>query len=332
MTSSGSYDHSITRDQLIKDMLMEIGVMAPTDSLKDEDKAICNRKLNRLTKRWRTRGWLKWDMGTLYLALSLPSVVIGSDDSLYTAKLNHTSAANTAPITGSIYKTYWGKIVTPTDWLEEADYKRGNLVLGSDDNYYQCILKNTASDTNKPVTGASYATYWQVVVDHAVSQSYISSAHIELSSNTEVFDIEDMILKEENSQTVLDKTSFENKNDNETFMEPAYKGKPDKFWFWYKRGESPQIFLDPYPSEIDDYNLEIYTRSYLEDFDTSGNTPDFPQEWYDALILELAVQSHNTFLGEEASNKLIGRAREALDDALSFDGDKGGVQISPDIF
>lgn len=33
-------------------------------------------------------------------------------------------------------------------------------VLGSDDKNYTCILKHTASDDNKPVTGADYTTYW----------------------------------------------------------------------------------------------------------------------------------------------------------------------------
>ena len=332
MASSSSYNWSMTRDQIIKDVLIEINVIDPKDSLKDHDKAIVNRKLNNLTKRWRNRGWLKWDMGLIYQSLSLPSVVVGSDDSLYQAKINHTSDSNTTPITGSKYMSYWGKITTPSDWVTGTTYKKGNLVQGSDDNYYQCILGHTASSTDEPITGASYATYWQLIADHATSTSYTSSAHIELSSNTEVFIIESIILKEENKQTVLNQISFDNKNEDETYMEPDYSGTPEEYWFWYKRGSNPQIFLNPVPDNLEDYTLEIYTRSYLEDFDAAGDTPDFPQEWYDALILETAVQCHRPFLGEEAGSKLIARAKEALDDALSFDGDKGDIQFSPDLY
>ncbi len=36
----------------------------------------------------------------------------------------------------------------------------GNLVIGTDGKTYRCILAHTSAAANRPITGASYATYW----------------------------------------------------------------------------------------------------------------------------------------------------------------------------
>ena len=38
----------------------------------------------------------------------------------------------------------------------------GGLVIGTDSSVYKCIKAHTAAAANKPVTGADYATYWEV--------------------------------------------------------------------------------------------------------------------------------------------------------------------------
>jgi hypothetical protein len=54
----------------------------------------------------------------------------------------------------------------PNNWTVDT-YPGGqcgrmpSIVLGTDDLAYTCIADHTAADTNKPITGAQWATYWQ---------------------------------------------------------------------------------------------------------------------------------------------------------------------------
>ena len=45
--------------------------------------------------------------------------------------------------------------------LDDAD-DIGGLVIGTDASVYKCIKEHTSASANKPVTGADYATYWEV--------------------------------------------------------------------------------------------------------------------------------------------------------------------------
>jgi len=48
-----------------------------------------------------------------------------------------------------------------------SDWISGDVVQGTDSNYYVCIKDHTATTDDKPITGANYATYW--LQDSAVS-------------------------------------------------------------------------------------------------------------------------------------------------------------------
>lgn len=45
-------------------------------------------------------------------------------------------------------------------WKSGTEYKVGAVIIGTDDKLYVCYLDHTSSETNKPVSGASYTDYW----------------------------------------------------------------------------------------------------------------------------------------------------------------------------
>ena len=49
-------------------------------------------------------------------------------------------------------------------------------VIGTDGNDYDCILSHTANARNKPITGATYATYWSATGGTGVGSPWISGA------------------------------------------------------------------------------------------------------------------------------------------------------------
>jgi hypothetical protein len=110
------------------------------------------------------------------------SVVYGSDRKRYRALSNHTSSASNKPITGADWATYWESATEGNEtWESGRIYKAyASTVFGSDRRQYRCILDHTSSASNKPVSGASWATYWEAIViegdDNWVSgKNYIAS-------------------------------------------------------------------------------------------------------------------------------------------------------------
>ncbi|MFA5370306.1 MAG: hypothetical protein WC300_06320, partial [Candidatus Omnitrophota bacterium] len=90
-------------------------------------------------------------------------IVLGSDGFDYICILDHTSSNQTKPVTGASWETYWRRL-NPYDtksWATGTVYAEGDIITGTDSLDYRCIRRHLSADTNKPITGASYSTYWQ---------------------------------------------------------------------------------------------------------------------------------------------------------------------------
>ncbi|MDD5501463.1 MAG: hypothetical protein PHH57_07300, partial [Candidatus Omnitrophica bacterium] len=91
------------------------------------------------------------------------SVVLGTDGFDYICIADHTSSNATKPVTGADWETCWRRL-NPYEtqaWATDAIYTEGDIVTGTDGLDYRCIRYHLSSSDNRPITGASYATYWQ---------------------------------------------------------------------------------------------------------------------------------------------------------------------------
>ena len=91
-----------------------------------------------------------------------------------------------------------------------------------------------------------------------------------------------------------------------------------------------KLYLWPTPK---DSTLRItfdYERT-LEDFDDIANTPDFPQEWYNVIKWNLAVELAPDY-NITPSNFLLRKAEELKNEMLSFDRDPGSLYFQPRLY
>lgn len=64
--------------------------------------------------------------------------------------------------------------ITPSEgWVVQNSYVMNDRVLGTDGQEYRCLLTHTSAAANRPVTGATYATNWELYVDD--DDTYIQS-------------------------------------------------------------------------------------------------------------------------------------------------------------
>lgn len=93
------------------------------------------------------------------------------------------------------------------------------------------------------------------------------------------------------------------------------------------------IFLWPIPDTYWQTNGQLYIRYHkqFQDFDASTDEPDFPVEWHEALIYQLAVRlapEYGVPLNDRIALKK--EADDILNDALSFGTEEGSLFIRPD--
>jgi hypothetical protein len=115
----------------------------------------------------------KTDGGTAY-NITDPSLTIGTSDtaavknSAFTYRIDqysYSKAAAETSLSGSVIpQNKYGAFKLEVDsdgtvTVSQAD-DSASKVIGSDLNEYRCIQSHTSSSSNRPVTGASYSTYW----------------------------------------------------------------------------------------------------------------------------------------------------------------------------
>lgn len=109
------------------------------------------------------------------------------------------------------------------------------------------------------------------------------------------------------------------------------RGAPVTF-FYQPLGYTGQISIWPLPDTTWQTNGQLYIRYQrpFQDFDNSTDEPDFPVEWHEALIYNLAVRLAPEYgVAPNDRGMLKQEAKEALDVALSFGTEEGSLYLQP---
>lgn len=91
------------------------------------------------------------------------------------------------------------------------------------------------------------------------------------------------------------------------------------------------VYLFPTPDTVAQASYEVYIvyQRPFEDFDTSTDTPDFPQEWHLALKFSLAEQLAPEYgVSLEQYGFIAKKAKEYKTEALSFGTEEGSLFFS----
>jgi len=92
------------------------------------------------------------------------------------------------------------------------------------------------------------------------------------------------------------------------------------------------VFPIPDTASIANKQITLVYQAPFEDFNAASDTPDFPQEWYEAIKYGLAVRmaGENT-LSLAVRQTLRQEARELKDEALGFGTEEGSLFFTADI-
>jgi hypothetical protein len=312
MTTSGSVDFSITRDQIITAALEEIDDLAEGETITAARLAQCTLRLNSWVKSLMAQGAKLWAMkqATLFLEVGESTYSLGATGDNCTNTYIQTTLSTDEAL-GSTSLS-----LTSTTGMAASD--KIGIVLDDGTIHWTTISGAPGAPTTIATGLASAATSGNAVFTYTTKINRpqrldvdAANWHSLAGSDTPV-----KIISREEYTRLPNKTSPG--KIVQAFYDPQLGNGVLRVW--------------PTPDNATDV-LQFWYERILEDFDAAGDTPDFAIEWSEALILGLAARMARTAgtLGRQQISEIKAAADEALIIAMNYDRANASSFFQPDL-
>jgi len=312
MAYSGSYDYSVTRDDIIKGALRTIGIIKrgtvpPTVDVTDVAQA-----LNLMIKAWQAEGiglWLN-KMVTVFLQ-------------------DATQAYDMSAASGHHTTSY---VATTLD----ADAESGDLTIevasatGIASAYYIAVMLDDGTLQWTTVNGApsdTTVTLAAALTDDASSGNAVFCYQTKAQKPMQIlgawlrdssgFDLPLQIVGRDEYEDIGDKDS---------------EGAVSKVYY-DPQLTTGKLYIWPSPDDAASV-VRLLAKYPAQDLDAATDTPDFPIEWAEALKFNLALRIAPEFMDDVAEDRMkyiVALAENSLKSAMRFDAELGtSVYMTPD--
>jgi hypothetical protein len=311
MTTSNSVDFSISRDDIIRSALEELGEVAEGEEITPDRTAAVALRLNSWVKSLMAGGSKLWAMkqATLFMTVGTANYALGATGTHCTNDYVQTTLSTDEAL-GS---TSLG--LTAFAGMSASD--NIGIVLDDGSIHWTTISGAPGATTTIAVGLASAAATGNVVFTYTTKinrpQRIDTEAAYWRSSATQDTPVK-LISRAEYAQ--LSNKTAQGKIVNAFYDPQLINGN---------------LYVWPTPDSASDV-LRFWYERILEDFDTSSDTPDFAIEWGEALILGLASRmAPSSGMPLQERMDLKGRADESLFIAMGYDRENTSMFCQPDL-
>lgn len=269
MTTSGSYDFNYNRDQIIRAAGRKVGAFQSGEIPDAQTVQDFSDALNMLVKSWEGQGIHIWTEteATLFLQPGQLQYSLGpgSADNATVSYVATTIAVN-ANIGQSVIT------VASTAGMVVGDFI--GLVLD----------KGTTQWTKLTVIAGNNVTILNPLTDTSAAGNAVYDYTTKIQRPLRI-----PFGRRYNFLSAIDTPLFlYSRKDYRDLPNKTSTGTPTVF-FYDAQLVQGQFFIWPVPTAPTDAIKFTWYRP-IQDFDTSGDTPDLPQEWLSALVFNLAVE------------------------------------------
>ena len=311
MTTSGSVDFSVSRDNILYDALHIVGAVGPDDTPAAAWITHAARQLNKIVKALGSKGPSLWARKTGYIlpVSNTNTVALGPSGGHATLSYVHTQ---TSAVSASAATTITVDSITG---ISASD----NIGVELDDGTMQWTTVNGAP------SGST------VTLTAALTDDVAVDAHVYTYTT-----------KLQRPLRIMDAFLHNEEQDTDIYIDVVAKLDYDLLGSKETEGVVDQLTYDPqlergtayFAPRFEDGSrvITIIFQRPFEDFDVSTDTPDFPQEWYDYLTLATAVRLGPVYgLPVQDRQALRAEAKEALDMVLGNEPEEGSLRLIPEI-
>lgn len=306
MASSGSVDFTVSRDDIIKRSLRLIGVLARGSVPSADDISEASMALNMIVKQWQGNtdfapGLKVWTRkrGYIFPALNEREYTLGpSGDHATSSYRSTTISANEAIGQTTIS-------LTSTSGMANGDYIGIRCNDGS--IHWSTVTSFVANTSALIVDALTVAADAGATVYYYTTKLMMPLTVLSLRRKTR-----------SSSEISLVPMTF---SEYEAIEDKTVNGTPVRYL--YETGITDgTLRLDVGVSDTSDVYLITFLRK-VEDFDSTSDTPDYPQHWFRPLTVQLAID----LAPERGKEDKIGALRTVLYGDGS-DRDPGALRIA----
>lgn len=311
MATSGSYDWSATRAEVIKDALQKVGGLGLGETPTADQSTQAAFLLNAIVKHWHTQGMPVWKLSQGYLLpqTDASSFTIGSSGDYCTNSYVHTTTTASASSGAS------------TITVDSA--------TGISNSYYIGVEQTDGTMQWTTVNGAPSGS--------TVTLTATLSGNV--SSGADVYVFQTKIQKPMKIQAAWRRTHAGNEvydtpmilSERENFFDLSNRTAESTPTHWYYQPRRTDGVFHVYPRFSNGDAVIMFTyQSPFEDMDADANDFDFPAEWILPLTWELAYQlSPNYGVPPDERKAWKMEAKALKQEALDFDQEEGSLYLMP---
>lgn len=316
MATSSSTNFNQTRNEIIQDSFQLIGVYGVGRTISSEDQTFAENMLNKMVKAWSAQGihlFAKQE-GVLFLADETGDYNLSNAST--SARATKASDAVITELNGAAAASATSLTVDSTTDMTAADII--GIVLDDDVVHWTTIVSVDTSTTLTITSGLASAA-----ADNSNVYTFTTRINRPLRISS--------MRRAEGVGSNLTEIPMIQLSHQEYFDLPlkVSNGSPTHYYY-DPQLETGVVHLWQRPSDPETYIKFTYER-ILEDFDTSTDNPDFPQEWLEVLTYQLAVRLAPAFGKDQ---KLIATiaplASTLLENILNWDTEATSIYLQPD--
>lgn len=317
MAQSGSYNHSTTRDTLIADAHLYIGAIGEGETPSANQVTEAARMLNMIVKLRAADGMQAWALRRGAILPFTGTNTINTNSHVVTAYETTTISADEASGQTAI---------SVTDGADFADNDQIGIELDNGDMHWTTISSGGGTNTLTIASAiTSAAASGNMVYGYTATSDRVQKPLRILEAN--------LLNISSNARSTINIVSRE---EYYSLGNLTSEGTPNQLYYTIEPSSlvaldtNGQISIYPRFSNGDQVIEFTYHRPF-QDFDASGDEPDFPQAFYLPLVLELACLLAPKFgIPMDERSRLMKEAQYYMEQALWTVAPGNSVYIVPD--
>lgn len=306
MAVSGSKDFAVTRAEIVEGALRKIGVYDQGESIPGDESKSAVFALNAMIKEWVARGidiWLREEV-TLFLQPNTQKYQLGAANAT-------TSYVETA-LSSAAASGATALSVDSTTGMTVGDFIGVKL---DDNSIHWDTIQNTSPLT---ITNglASAASSGKKVYAYTTKAGRPQKLLYAFRRDVNDHDTEIDLIGESEYQRQSNKGS---------------SGPPTEIWYRPTIGTGT-LHVWPVDGGSTWDKLVLIAQSLPDDFDVAGNNPQFPIEWANTLVWNLAAELGPEYgIQDKEQAKLFRVAEFKLNELLDYDSENANVIFALDV-
>jgi hypothetical protein len=294
MSTSGTYTFTVTRDDIIREAMLNIGKLGSTDTIQPQETLDCARKLNMMVKQWMGRNdfapglkmWTRY-RGDLFLSQTRGVYTLSPTGDNWAAGVaivlnpntpNYNQAQLTAAVAANATTLAIG--TTAIAGLTIGDFIVVQLSSGDIYSTTVSTINVGAGTFTIPATGLPSA---------AAANNYLWNY---TTKGQTPLEISTCLLRDTNYvDTPIDYMTVETYEALPSKLQPGFVSDPTSIYYepqLVSGVRSGQLWVDCAGAQDVTKRLHIVCLRPIQDFNNPLDTPEYPQEWYDALCWGLS--------------------------------------------